>query len=330
MNLLRQDYLSNRELWIDFTPENAAKNRLVIVNASHYQEDFYTQKGWQVLNFILAPGLPDTPNSIRLPLVYKQWPILPNGNSVVILNQVLDHLGEPGEFLLKLSTCLEIGGKFWIRLSNPFYFSNALIRMDYTAKPWPQQAPQGKLFSPEELKETLPTILQMQEVREIMDGLYHDPRHMQWKYISGFMQRLLLPSGANERKRCFVRYFDVELALESRMPSLPVEELPNLHKQIESLLNTGELEPAALLIDKIFQNGLTDAATYNLQGVLYYYRKQYHQAWDSFRLSLEMLPGIEDVYRNILDVAVWLGREEDAKIFVERDAQSYPHLRELL
>lgn len=336
---LRAAYLNHKANWLRHAPRNAKENRLLILQAGYAELQFYRDLGWnaQVLAFAVgvSGGFENSDDCIVVSPWSDSWSLDGMKFDSMICNHAGNHLLSEPLVVRHLMALLSPTGDLRVRLRNPEYYGDILIRSGREVWPQPQDFPHGFHKNLEDIRGDLAEMgCSLLVIQEELDGAYHSPDMMEWPSIQGWDCSLFLPKDAVSRKNHFVQSWI--LALQP----LPVErnvasdldggELMALHTEIGSLLDGVHLEEAGLVLDKLFQSGRADADTCNLQGVLCFYRKDFNAAWESFRMAILLKPERLDYYQNLLDASVPANRVSETQELLLRAKGKVPGVEELI
>jgi GT2 family glycosyltransferase/Flp pilus assembly protein TadD len=120
-----------------------------------------------------------------------------------------------------------------------------------------------------------------------------------------------------ERLKCYVATMEPTLVEQKKQEAI-------------RCLDEGEFDAAVLLFSDLLAENLEDAEAYNGLGIVSFYREQYDDAYHLFERSLEIQPISRDALMNFYDVAMKLGRKEDAIMRIKNACNADAGLQDLL
>jgi len=330
-------YTQKTSTWLSIAPKSAKENRLLVLQGSSTELAHYRKLGWNAEALLFAIGLTSTfEKSEGFTLVSpwaNSWPldgvkfdaILCNGNANAVFSMM-----DLSRHILAL---LHPQGLWYAQIMNPDYYGEILARQGREVWPQPGDPPRASYLSLQDLENSLDQWgAQLVDAREIVDNMYHNPEMPRWPSINGWDCTLYLPSDPALRKLHFISSWQITLRMlpvSEASETLAPEELASLHQEIESLLEGARLEEAGLILDKLFQSGRAEADTCNLQGVLHFYREQFPQAWESFRMAILLDGDRLDFYQNMADVASKAERSQETAVILKRAQGRVPGVEEI-
>lgn len=335
------DYLRTQQSLVDLNPPTAQENKLLLLNATAEELQFYRARFWNVENLVFSPGVA---RSLDLVSEKYSWydiyergvPNLNAGFHACIINH---SAGQVEDLQLLLSLCAHLllpGGKVIMQVTNAAWYFRYLALMDREIMPWVDSYPVGKCYTKQDLIGALhASPFSTVQVREIMDDAYHNPKIWDNQKVKGFGKTAVrLPLDSEERKQAFVRLFLVELVLENegiKTAQHQVQELDMtaLHQEIETLLENGnedDLDSAKRLIDEIFNKNKADHRTENLFGIWLFYQSRFEDAYLKFDAAIQGGPLHRDYYLNLAEAAKRCGKEDDAKALIRTADSQLPGL----
>lgn len=319
---LRAAYISHKANWMRFTPRSAKENKLLLLQGGSAELKYYREQGWhaKVLAFAvgLSGGFDDADDCIVESAWNDRWSLDGMKFDAIICNQAGNHVLSEPLVVRHLMGLLNATGEFRVRLRNPEYYGDILVRSGRELWPQPNDFPHGYHKGLESLRSDLSEMgCSLSVINEEIDNAYHSPEMPQWPMINGWDCDLFLPSDPTGRKAHFVQGWILSLQAlpvsRSASVELAPEDLTMLHKEVGGLLDNVNLVEAGLVLDKIFQSGKADADTCNLQGVLYFYRKDFAAAWESFRMAILLNQERLDYYNNLVDASVPANRVSETR-----------------
>lgn len=333
---LRSAYLHDSSLWLTIRPQFARENRLLLVQGGGAEAKHFADLGWQVDVLVFAAGFTESmPANVKCYLVSpwaNQWEI--EGfkyHSIVIGNQSMAEVVSESSLLKRLFALLESNGQLQGRFVNSRYYGEIFPRSGREL--WPQdfESPHASHYSLEKLRQDCQEWKVDVTVRsEDMDTMSHHADFAKWQEFSGWETVIALPQDPVRRKELFLRSSHVVLSQRKQIAELNPDDLTIVHGEIESLLNATRLDEAGVLLDKLFQASKGNAQTCNLQGILQFYRGQYKEAWDSFRMAILLCGDRLEYYQNLADASVHANRESETATILDRARGVVPGIEEIV
>lgn len=331
MDELRSAYLSESKAWIDLRPGTARENNLLLLQGSLRQIHFYEDLGWRVRSLVWSPGLKDEDDRIvYVPVNEKEWPVLGMKFHALIANVSVDAwLGFGDDFWMQLRHLCCDRALVRLFLNNVDYYGNAMLRSGRELFPFPSHQPFRRGAGIHDIRHRLEkSSFVWKSAQEDLDGLFSHQNMEQWSTLDGWDCKFYLPTEPLARKSCFIKSWWLEAQADwTEAQALASDELAVLHQEIESLLEQTALEEAGTILDKLFAMGATDARSYNLQGILFFYRQNPQAAWQSFRMAIEGDRECLDYYRNFWDAACQCGLQAETLGILRSRLDQVPALR---
>jgi len=332
---LTDAYLRNSKDWWIESPVTGLGNRLLLIQAGKTEVEAYEDAGWDVRSLVFAPGLiAEKSNKIVLASIWDDtWPLDVQKFDRIQCNTGFDALARSEAALLRrLTPCLIDSGNFCAQVWNPSFFAVVLAKASREIFPFPQHAPQPSGAGLEEVKTQIRD--QGWEVIEtipLLDPLANRAEAWACAALDEWDVCLHLPREREKRELMYTRGWRLRLkkrAAESSASKLAPDALEQLHREIQELLETAQLREAGIILDKVFALGHANGRTYNLQGIWYFYRREFQRAWESFLMALTLAP-CEDHAHNLLDAAQHIDRVEQSKVVIGRLSTMHPDLKKL-
>lgn len=324
---LRAAYLNHKANWMRFAPRTARENRLLVLQGGASELAFYREQGWHATVLAFAVGLSGGFENAADCIVESPWNDSWSVDGIkfdaMVCNQAGNHLLSESLVVRHLMALLLPKGELRVRLRNPVYYGDVLIRSGREVWPQPHDFPHGYHKNLEDLQADLSEMgCSLTVLQEDLDGMYHSSEMPQWPSINAWDCSLFLPDDPVARKQYFVQSWLLSLqpvpVARELANEIDGEDLESLHKEIGGLLDGVHLEEAGLVLDKLFQSGRADADTCNLQGVLHFYRKNFPAAWESFRMAILLKAERLDYYQNLTDAAIPADRVSETKDILMR------------
>ncbi|HSQ41737.1 MAG TPA: hypothetical protein VLM37_05605 [Fibrobacteraceae bacterium] len=337
MMLLLDSYLQNAASWLALDPRSARECALLVIQGSAAEVGYYREKGWNARALVFSVGISDSFSQRQDCFIASPWMdcwgIDGMKFDALVCNASANAVLANASLIRKLATLLTPQGHLHFFVQNPDYYGNLLIRNGRELWPQPKEPPQGFQIGLESLQAGLdPRGCSLVEIHEILDDQYHHPDMSRWPSINGWDCSVYLPQDPQQRKLHFIKSWEVVLAPANHSHEpLPLEgkTLQGAHEEVEDLLEKVRLDEAGLVLDKIFHSGQATAETCNLQGVLHFYRNNFREAWESFRLAILKDPSRLDYYQNLVDAARKADCLDEARTILAKAKDSVPGVGEI-
>jgi len=224
------DYTQESTLWLDQSPVAAHLNRLMLLNASADEMQWYRNKFWKVENLVFSPGLATQLSDASEPFVYYDlWrrgePEVNPDFDLVLANHAASLVEDLKLITSLASWLLKPGAKLILRCRNKDFYYRHLSLMDREVFPWPHHYPGGSSWRKQEIEDALQkAAFEKPSFQAITDPLFHNPESVKWQWVKGFGCACRLPGQEDEKRNAFIQEFVAEAVFSGVKPEQQAEE----------------------------------------------------------------------------------------------------------
>lgn len=308
-------------------PPNQMGDQLVLPNGLPQEVQKLSAMGWNVTVPVSLGALCEvwrcTPDSkgnwfqVQDCLNVDEWNV--SKVDAVVLSWYFSQIEDSFSVFSKLKNALLGGGRLFLHVENADYCHRQIKFSSRDIYPWPKNLPGGMANSLDKFKGISSPDFELQDVQEVLDeSLANSPEAFRWNVMNGFDTAYEFPNENESRKKVFVKSWWIEYKRKSeKIISHEIDE-DAVRAQAEKQIVSGKIEEADLLIEDLFNQGSRHCDTWNLKGIIHYYREQWDQAWTCFKEAFSLDSSNEDIANNLLDLAIKTNRNSMVEPLIQR------------